>query len=175
MKRARFLSKNPSKAKHVGQPLTARENEVLWLITEGLSNKVIADRLDISTHTVKFHLMNAGKKIGSTSRTKAAVDFIRYQGNSAQGRGDPTSASSEFTERRNKRLEATNRKDGESTAAKDNWISGFAVALAQVHRHSGGSTVVCETARHAGLTLAVACRAGVSSFDLEELERAKVP
>lgn len=139
--------------------LTPRENAVLWLLIEGLSNKEIADRLGISEFTVKFHLRNSGEKIGTTSRTKIAVDFVLGQGLAELARSAPASARSECAERRAKLLE-------------DNWIGGFSVALAQVHRHGGGSTVVCGAARDAGLTLADARGAGVSTYDLEELERA---
>jgi DNA-binding CsgD family transcriptional regulator len=163
MRKARALSKNHSKATLVGQPLTARESEVLWLVTEGLSNKTIADRLNLSPHTIKFHLRNAGKKIGATSRTKAAVNFALQQGDAARTRGTRPSTRSEFAEHRDKLLVSAN------------WIHGFAAALAQVHRHGGGSTVVREAARDAGLTLATARDAGVSSSDLKELESAKIP
>ncbi len=169
MRKARALSMSPSKARHLGQPLTERETAVLWLVAEGLSNKMIADRLGLSAHTIKFHLQNAGKKIGTTSRTRAAVDFTLSQGDAALTRIAPASTKSELAGHRAKLLESTNRKSG------DNWISGFAMALAQVHRHSGGSTVVCEVARDAGLTRAAAHSAGVSAFDLEELERARIP
>lgn len=79
-KRARVLTRPPSSEGPLGQPLTKRETDVLRLVTEGLSNKGIADRLNISAHTVKFHLENAGKKIGARSRTKAAVHFALQQG-----------------------------------------------------------------------------------------------
>lgn len=59
-----------------GQPLTAREEEVLWLMAEGLLNKQIAERLGITDHTVKFHVMNCCLKMGTRSRTRASVQFI---------------------------------------------------------------------------------------------------
>lgn len=58
---------------------------------------------------------------------------------------------------------------------RDAWLSGFAVALAEMHRrlvHGNDSTGVCEVARVAGLTLASARAAGVAVFDLKELKRA---
>lgn len=53
------------------EPLTARELEVLQLIGQGLANKMIADRLHISEHTVKFHVSAIYAKLGVASRTEA--------------------------------------------------------------------------------------------------------
>lgn len=164
-RRARVLSRRPSRDKIRGQPLTGREIEILGFVTKGLSNKSIADRLDLSAHTVKFHLRNATQKIGTSSRTKAAVDFALQQKNTASATAVAKSDSAGDT-----RCQAD-----ESDAAKRSWINGFAVALAQVHREGGGSTVVYEAARDAGLTLTAAHEAGVSSFDIRELKRAKIP
>lgn len=58
------------------EKLTDRETEVLWLIAEGLSNKLIADRLGITDHTAKFHVANAVKKHKTGCRTHAVVLFI---------------------------------------------------------------------------------------------------
>ncbi|HWZ92337.1 MAG TPA: response regulator transcription factor [Polyangiaceae bacterium] len=58
-----------------GDPLTftPREAEVLNLIAEGLSNKLIADRLKISEHTAKFHVNAILNKLGAETRTEAVV------------------------------------------------------------------------------------------------------
>jgi DNA-binding NarL/FixJ family response regulator len=53
--------------------LTAREREVLGLMAEGLPNKSIAARLEISEHTVKFHVNAILGKLGAQSRTEAVV------------------------------------------------------------------------------------------------------
>jgi DNA-binding NarL/FixJ family response regulator len=53
------------------EPLTGREHEVLQLIGQGLANKMIADRLRISEHTVKFHVSAIYAKLGVASRTEA--------------------------------------------------------------------------------------------------------
>jgi len=53
------------------EPLTAREMEVLGLLSEGLPNKQIALRLHISEHTVKFHIASIFAKLGAASRTEA--------------------------------------------------------------------------------------------------------
>jgi DNA-binding NarL/FixJ family response regulator len=53
------------------EALTAREHEVLNLLGQGLSNKQIARRLEISEHTVKFHVSSLYAKLGAASRTDA--------------------------------------------------------------------------------------------------------
>jgi DNA-binding NarL/FixJ family response regulator len=59
------------------EPLTAREREVLELVSEGLSNKLIARRLQISEHTVKFHISSISSKLGASSRTDAVSRGVR--------------------------------------------------------------------------------------------------
>jgi DNA-binding NarL/FixJ family response regulator len=54
-----------------GEALTAREHEVLQLVAEGLPNKLIAHRLGISEHTVKFHITSILSKLDASSRTEA--------------------------------------------------------------------------------------------------------
>jgi DNA-binding NarL/FixJ family response regulator len=53
--------------------LTPRELQVLDLVAEGLPNKAIAGRLDISEHTVKFHINAILNKLGAQSRTEAVT------------------------------------------------------------------------------------------------------
>lgn len=57
--------------------LTPRESEVLQLMAEGLTNKAIAQRLDISSHTVKFHVNAIMGKLHAQSRTEAVVQATR--------------------------------------------------------------------------------------------------
>lgn len=59
------------------EPLTKREMEVLKLIAEGLYNKEIANRLEISEKTVKNHVSNIFRKIHVSDRTQAAVYAIK--------------------------------------------------------------------------------------------------
>jgi two-component system, NarL family, nitrate/nitrite response regulator NarL len=54
-------------------PLSEREIDVVELLTEGASNKLIAERLDISEATVKVHIKTILKKIGVRNRTQAAI------------------------------------------------------------------------------------------------------
>lgn len=53
------------------EPLTNREQEVLQQVAQGLPNKLIAIRLGISEHTVKFHITSILSKLGAASRTEA--------------------------------------------------------------------------------------------------------
>jgi DNA-binding CsgD family transcriptional regulator len=50
---------------------TPREMEVLGAIADGLTNKLIARRLNISLHTVKFHVESLFRKLGVRTRTEA--------------------------------------------------------------------------------------------------------
>ncbi len=59
------------------ESLTPREREVLALLAEGLSNKLIADRLSISEHTAKFHVNAVLAKLGVQRRTEAVVRAAR--------------------------------------------------------------------------------------------------
>jgi two-component system, NarL family, nitrate/nitrite response regulator NarL len=57
--------------------LTPRETEILTLIGEGLSNKGVARQLEISVHTVKFHLEALFAKLDATSRAEAVAKGLR--------------------------------------------------------------------------------------------------
>jgi two-component system, NarL family, response regulator YdfI len=61
----------------LAEPLTPRESEVLQMLASGLGNKEIATKLDISEHTVKFHVASILGKLGATSRTEAVSIGIR--------------------------------------------------------------------------------------------------
>ena len=52
---------------------TARELDVLRLLCDGLPNKVIAARLEISPGTVKIHVSHILRKLGVTSRLQAVI------------------------------------------------------------------------------------------------------
>lgn len=57
--------------------LTARELEVLALVSKGMSNQEIAEKLFLSEKTVKNHLTNTFRKIGVTDRTQAVLYAIK--------------------------------------------------------------------------------------------------
>jgi DNA-binding NarL/FixJ family response regulator len=57
--------------------LTPRELDVLTLLAEGASNKVIARQLGISVHTAKFHVGSILDKLDATGRTDAVAHAAR--------------------------------------------------------------------------------------------------
>lgn len=59
--------------------LTEREREILALIAEGLSNKLIARELDISDGTVKVHVRHLLSKLNLRSRLEAAVWYLEQR------------------------------------------------------------------------------------------------
>ncbi|GHC50402.1 response regulator transcription factor [Roseibacillus persicicus] len=56
--------------------LSNRETDVVQLVAEGLANKEIGDRLNISIETVRGHLKNIYEKLHVRSRTEAAVKYL---------------------------------------------------------------------------------------------------
>jgi DNA-binding NarL/FixJ family response regulator len=72
----------PPGARHAGDDdgpprLSPREREVLQLVAEGASNKLIARRLGISYYTVKFHVAAILDKLDSTGRADAVAQAAR--------------------------------------------------------------------------------------------------
>jgi len=59
------------------EPLTPREMQVLQLVTEGLTNRGIGQRLGISEHTAKFHVNAILGKLGAQSRSEAVAQAAR--------------------------------------------------------------------------------------------------
>ncbi len=74
---AELLPEQQPVADELAEPLSDRELEVLDRLTEGLSNKLIAHRLNISEHTVKTHVASIFAKLGASSRTEAVSQAIR--------------------------------------------------------------------------------------------------
>lgn len=69
----------PRLSADVEVPLTQRESEVLRQLAYGLTNKEIAQALEISYETVKEHVQHILRKIGVSDRTQAAVWAVRKQ------------------------------------------------------------------------------------------------
>ena len=63
----------------VGLNLTERERRILELLSEGLSNQDIADRLSITLATVKFHVTNILSKLDVSSRTEAVLLALKHK------------------------------------------------------------------------------------------------
>jgi DNA-binding NarL/FixJ family response regulator len=57
--------------------VTPREREVLGLLTKGLTNQQIAERLVVSEHTVHRHVTNILRKLDLPSRAAAAAHAVR--------------------------------------------------------------------------------------------------
>ena len=66
-----------SGAPDVDATLTARELEVLRMLADGLPNKLIAFRLSISEHTVKYHVTSILNRLNASSRAEAVAIGIR--------------------------------------------------------------------------------------------------
>lgn len=66
--------------------LSAREAEVLQLLTNGSTNLEIAAVLVVSVHTVERHLQNAYRKIGVRNRADAAAYMARHESRRQDGR-----------------------------------------------------------------------------------------
>lgn len=67
-----------SEGDRLTEPLSAREMEILTLITRGMSNKEIASRLGISHQTVKNHVTSILHKLGVNDRTQAALCALQF-------------------------------------------------------------------------------------------------
>ena len=79
--RAQRLLPGAIHPRDAGSPLselTPREREVLCLVTEGLTNRQIAERLVVSEHTVHRHVTNLLRKLDLPSRTAAAALAVRH-------------------------------------------------------------------------------------------------
>lgn len=65
--------------------LTARENEILALLSQGYANKEIAERVSISFDTVRTHLRHIYEKLHVRSRTEAAAHYLQAPGRARVG------------------------------------------------------------------------------------------
>ena len=72
-----FQSYQSAEVSDVYQPLTPREREILKLMSEGLPNKTIASRLQISERTVTTHVANIYSKLHVNNRVSAIQEAMR--------------------------------------------------------------------------------------------------
>jgi len=71
-------TKRAPQEKQLAGQLTPREKEVLILLAGGATNEKIASNLFISTHTVKTHIYNIMKKLGTENRLQAALWAVKH-------------------------------------------------------------------------------------------------
>jgi len=71
------LLREPAAVEELSEPLTAREREVLELLSQGYSNRLIAGELHISEHTVKFHISSLYAKLAVNNRAEAVSQGAR--------------------------------------------------------------------------------------------------
>jgi DNA-binding NarL/FixJ family response regulator len=67
---------SPSQARF---SLTAREIDITAAVVSGLSNKDIAEKFDLSMHTVKHHLTNIFDKVGASNRLELALFAVHHR------------------------------------------------------------------------------------------------
>jgi DNA-binding CsgD family transcriptional regulator len=65
---------------YIKNGLSKREAEVAELVSTGLSNKEVADKLFVTEKTIKFHLTNIYRKMNISSRTQLIVWSLPYMG-----------------------------------------------------------------------------------------------
>jgi len=64
----------------LSRPLSPREEQVLQLMTKGMTNQQIAGHLCVTVHAVKFHLASIYRKFEVNNRTEAVVAFLQANG-----------------------------------------------------------------------------------------------
>ncbi len=80
MRSRRYFARSPAlRDPRADARLTRREREVIELIAAGLSNKEIADRLHLTSHTVKSHVHTVLEKLGLRTRLEVAA-YAHAQG-----------------------------------------------------------------------------------------------
>ncbi|WP_415182013.1 response regulator transcription factor [Phaeovulum sp.] len=65
--------------------LTERERQVLCSVSKGKQNKIIAEELDVSEHTIKLHIHHVIAKLGVNNRTEAAIWYLSSADNANGG------------------------------------------------------------------------------------------
>lgn len=65
--------------RHLAEPLTERETQILRMVVEGKGNKAIANRLGLSEGTIKSHLRNIYRKLKVQTRAEAAAQAVQLE------------------------------------------------------------------------------------------------
>ena len=78
--RAEGLARELKQAIGAANPLTRREREIALLISDGLTNRAIADRLVLSERTIEGHVRSTLAKLQLTNRTELAAWALREAG-----------------------------------------------------------------------------------------------
>jgi DNA-binding NarL/FixJ family response regulator len=73
-----WVENPPDEADDLVEQLTPRETEILELLAQGLANKQIAMELEISEHTVKFHVSSIYAKLEATNRMEAVRMGLQF-------------------------------------------------------------------------------------------------
>jgi DNA-binding CsgD family transcriptional regulator len=73
--------------------LSPREAQVLAMVSRGMTNGEIAERLAVTVHAVKFHLASIYRKLGVGNRTEAAFLYLRSATSPVGDRPDPSSGT----------------------------------------------------------------------------------
>ena len=81
----------PTKSVRLERPglLTKREEGVVHLVAEGLTNRDISHQLNLSEHTVRNYLFRIFNKVGTSSRLELALYAIDHQQNSLAAMDEP--------------------------------------------------------------------------------------
>jgi two-component system nitrate/nitrite response regulator NarL len=83
-------TKRRSTSQRLTELLTIRERQVVLLVADGLSNKEVARRLELSEGTVKIHLHNIYQKLNVNNRTTLAALAIAHRDELALAEGNVT-------------------------------------------------------------------------------------
>jgi DNA-binding NarL/FixJ family response regulator len=67
----------PGKKKEVESPLSSKEKEIVIGLVDGLSYKLIADRMSISIETVRFHIKNIYRKLHVHGKAEVISKSLR--------------------------------------------------------------------------------------------------
>jgi DNA-binding NarL/FixJ family response regulator len=78
----RWLRTHRQRPANPTDELSEREAEVLSLVAQGLTNSQIAQRINVSDNTVKFHLQNIYQKLDVSNRTEAAGVYYKLRSDS---------------------------------------------------------------------------------------------